>query len=181
MNTEEVYVHDKVGHIQFNARILVFMRSWHMPTDANETPMPDSWLRIAAFCSPGPAGRSHYVCVNSHVDMVANVVIADTDGSVLKLGRAKPDKKLQIGLLESIRSEAIDIPEWEYQNQKAWPYQKMFDKELVRQRYVKVHGENAGPYFDVAATNRNFDLVRKTTMPTPCRTCGKQRVVRVRP
>lgn len=173
---KEVYVHDNPSNLTFNSYLLVFVRSWYMPWEKNETPMEDSWLRVPAFRSPGPKGQDRYVCINSNLELISPIVIAEDEMLVLKAGKAKPRKLIPLGLIKATLAEAIDVSAWELENKKSWPYRLMFDNDLVKYRYSVKYGETNSPYMNVAPTNRTFNLVKRTALPRPCRSCGKGRV-----
>lgn len=174
---KEIYVHNNPGNITFNSCVLVYVRSWYMPWDPDkDKPMEDTWLRVPAFRSPGASGSDHFVCVNSNLELVSPVVLSDEDSRVLKIGRMKPSKKIAPGLIEAILAEAIDVPDWEYQNKESWPYNTMFDRNKVKERYAKKYGSSGNPFMNVPPSNRNFQLLKKAAMPRPCRSCGKGRV-----
>lgn len=171
---EEVYVHHNPGSIKFNAGLYVFIRSWYMPTETGETPAEDTWLRVPAFKSPGPGGKDHYALVNPNIELISMVVVTD-DGIVRKVSRARPFLALAPSILKRITDEAIDVPEWEMQNQKSWPYATMFNKDLVKERYAIKYGETKAPYFNVTSTNQTYMHVKRAVLPKPCSNCGQGR------
>lgn len=172
---KEVYVHNNPSSLIFNTHLLVFVRTWHMPWSEGDDPMPDTWLRVPAHKAPGIKDRDRYVCYNSNLEITSPIVIAEEDMVVIKAGRAKPYKLVPLGLMQATLAEAFDVPAWEFENKQSWPYKEMFDPEAVRRRYAQLHGDSAATFMSVAPTNRIYNLVRRTALPTPCRSCGKGR------
>jgi hypothetical protein len=171
-----VYVFNNPGNLQFNTFLLIFVRSWHMPWSENDEPMDDTWLRVPALRSSNRAGNATYICINSNVEMMAPIVLGEEESVVLKIGRNKPRKPIPTGLTQAVKMDALDVSEWERENQKSWPYKEMFVPELVKQRYAIKHGNMDAPYMNAVPTSRTYNMVRRTAMPTPCRSCGKGRV-----
>ena len=164
----------------FNAHLLVFVRAWNMPWGKEDEPMEDSWMRVPCFRSPGPGGKNHYLCVNPHVEGASPIVMSEEDNTVIKAGGRKLHKVIPQGLIESVRGEAIDVPAWEYERQESWPYLRMFDPDEVRYRYGVINGQEAAENVNALPNNHNFAVIRKTVSPRPCRSCGRNRRVRMR-
>jgi len=171
-----IFVFNNPGNLQFNTHLLIFVRSWYMPWTESDEPMDDTWLRVPAIRAAGQSGIPHYTCINSNIEMMAPIVLGEDENMVLKIGRNKPRKPIPSGLIQAVRLDSLDVPSWEQEHQKSWPYQEMFLTELVKQRYAIKHGNVDAPYMNAVPTSRTYNMVHRTAMPTPCRSCGKGRV-----
>ncbi len=173
-----IYVHNNPANIQYNAYLLMFIRSWYVPTKIGEPAANDSWLRVPAikvqrYSDPRTAT---YTCVNANVEMVSVLTIAEDTGKLIKIARAQPGKILDMKNVSDILKEAIDISEWEYLRKESWPYALMFDRELIQYRFKQKHGDNQKAFMDPTSDNIVFNTIRKVVLPKPCG-CGRAKYI----
>lgn len=167
-----IFVFNNPGNIQYDVHLLTFVRSWHLPWKEGDAPMEDSWLRVPALRITNARNVKTYNCINSNLELLAPMILAEEDCVVYKTGKVRPYKPIPVGLIQAVRFEAIDVPEWEQNNQKAWPFNDMFLSDLVRYRYDKLYGSTEGLTMAAATTSRTYSMIKKIAMPRPCRSCG---------
>ncbi len=169
-----MYVHpnNNPGNIDFDTSLYVFVKSWFIPVEEGGT-SEDRWLRIAACSSTDLQGNLRYTPLNINVETVAMMVLTE-EGVLLKAPSVKPGTKMPSAEFEAIKRETFDIGEWEKATQQPWPYAKMFDGKLVRERYQAKYGTNNAPYGAVLSDSSiSYNAARRAVMSRPCN-CGKK-------
>ena len=173
----DIYVHHNPGNVNYNAYLLMFIRSWYMPTREGDPVQNDSWLRVPAIkTSKHNSNNAHYTCVNGNLELVSVMTIVEETGKLSRIARGRPGYVLQRFRVEDILKEAIDISEWEYTRQQSWPYNLMFDKVLIQYRFRQKYGDNRAKYMDPTSDNQTFMQIRKLVLPKPCG-CGRAKYV----
>lgn len=166
MADEKIYVHG--SDIDFNAIIYCFMRAYHLPQiEGQELPLKDTWFAIPAV-KHGPIVH----LVNPNIELSALMMI-DQQGRVVKAARVNHQTAPQLSEFElgKIRNEMFDIPMWEKTQQKAFPYDTMFEKTLVATRF-KESGATPATAMNIDSSNITYQEIRKKVQPRPCTTCG---------
>lgn len=166
----DVFVFNNPGNMTFNSYVLLFIRAWYLPWDPIEdVPQNDTWMRMPAFRS-SHNGRPSYLTINSRVEALSPIMIAEQDNLVLRSGGGTANKPVNRGMILSILDNAFDVSTWEKENQASYPYKDMLDREAVAARYAIKTG---GSFSDI--DDRNFKLVKSMVTPRPCRNCGRRR------
>lgn len=164
-----VYVHN--SDLKFNAEVYVFMRSWYTPDLDNHTFTNDTWFIVPAIKSETPT-RVNYTIINNKVEFSAMMIITD-QGRLIRANRISVDNKVHMNEIRRIRQEAFNIPAWELENQKSFPYSTMFDGNRVTERYNAVNGDvGSKAYFSSDSINKLYTDIKRTVSPKPCN-CGK--------
>jgi hypothetical protein len=175
---DDIYVHNNPSNIKYNAYLLLFMRSWYMPTKIGEPVKNDTWLRVPAVKSQrySDPRSATYTCVNGNLELVSVMSIAEDSAKLTKIARGRPGKILQPFRVSEILREAVDISEWEYTQKQSWPYGVMFDTSLIQYRFKQKYGDNRAAYMDPTSDNIVFMEIRKTVLPKPCG-CGRAKYI----
>ncbi len=169
-----MYVHpdNNPGNIEYDCGLYVFIKSWFMPVEEGGT-SEDRWLFIPALRSRGLADQELFTAININLETVAMMVVTE-DGVVTKGASIPPGKKVPKEEFEAVKREALNISEWERATGQAWPYSKMFEGRLVRERYQAKYGSNQAPYGAVLSdTSISYNNVRRAMMSRPCN-CGNK-------
>lgn len=174
-----IYVHKNPGSIDYNTCLYAFMYSCYFPTSAYEAVVSkDFWIRVPAVRTRVSNGRDSFVCLNSKVERTALMLVAEDDGLVIKTGKVQPYRQVPAKILEDIKKEAIDIPEYERFNNESWEYNLMFNKDMVRHRWSQRHDwvkENEKGLVPMSPVNKTYKKARRASMPPPCKNCGKHK------
>lgn len=163
---EKIYVHG--SDIDFNMIVYCFMRGYHLPIlEGQELPIRDTWFAVPAV-KHGPIVS----LVNPNIELTALMMI-DATGHVVKAHRVNPNLAPALGEFElgEIRKEMFDIPMWEKMQQKSFPYDSMFDKTNVAERF-KASGHTPASSMNIESSNITYQAIRKRVQPRPCTTCG---------
>jgi len=167
MSDEKIYVHG-AEDIGFNLIVYCFMRSLHLPIlEGQELPLVDTW-----FAVPAVQHNTMVSLVNPNVELAALQMI-DQHGRVVKAHRVNLNTAPTLSSFEvgEIKKEAFDIPLWERTNQKAFPYDTMFDKAKMKEIFAQT-GHTAASLMNIQSDNVVYQQIRKKIQPRPCTTCG---------
>lgn len=166
---DKIYVHG--SDIDFNTLIYCFMRAYHLPSlEGQELPLKDTWFAVPAV-KHGPIIH----LVNPNIEFTALMMI-DKEGRVVKAARVNPNTAPTLSEYElgEIQKEMFDIPMWEKTQQKSFPYESMFDKAKVAERF-KESGATQQTVMNIESSNITYQEIRKKVQPRPCTTCGGNR------
>jgi len=166
MSDQKIYAHG--SDVDFNLIVYCFMRSLHLPIlEGQDLPLQDTWFAVPA-AQHGPMVS----LINLNIELAALQMI-DQNGRVVKAHRVNLNNAPVLSGFEmdQIKKEAFDIPLWEQANQKAFPYDSMFDKEKMKQIFVST-GQTAASLMNIESSNITYQAIRKKIQPRPCTTCG---------
>jgi hypothetical protein len=166
---EKIYVHG--SDIAFNTLIYCFMRAYHLPTlEGQDLPLKDTWFAVPAV-KHGPIIH----LVNPNIEFTALMMI-DSAGHVVKAARVNPNIAPALSEFElaEIQKEMFDIPLWEKTQQESFPYDSMFEKTAVAERF-KATGATPATAMNIESSNITYQTIRKKVQPRPCTTCGGKR------
>ncbi len=168
MNADEIYVHNKVEGLTFNAIAYCLMKVWHLP-DIEGIGKEDRWFAVPAV-KIGPI----YNIINANFEFTA-LMILDADGRLIKSHRVNLNTAPKIDgfELEEIKRQAFDIPMWERANQAPFPYESMFEGSRIAQRYQAASVDQQRTVNNGASSNQVYNKIRSKVQPRPCN-CGKK-------
>lgn len=169
-----IFVYNNPNNIDYNSYLLMFVRSWYLPTQKGEPPLNDSWLRVPALKTQR-FNNASYTCCNGNLELISVMTIAEDTCKLTKVARGNSGFIIDYRLVEDIIKESTDISEYEKIGQKSWPYELMFDKNLIQYRYYQKYGDDRAKYMDPTSNNIPFMEIRKIVTPRPCSGCGKRR------
>lgn len=165
-----IYVFDNPNNIQYNSHIYVFLRSWFTP----DSIVADSWFKVAALRTDMANNKKHYTATNANMTISSLATVAD-DGTLIKMMRNTPNVKLPDDVFQLIVEEAINIPLYESNNQRSFPYTEMFTKLKIKERFERKFGP-ASSIMNPMVDNAVFNKIASAPQfkPKPCN-CGKKK------
>lgn len=164
-----VYVHENPNNLQFNAVMYAFMRSWYCPDVDGLKFEGDTWFKVPAIRTE-TADSVSFTIINSKIELSSMMLISET-GRLLRATRTRTDQKVPDADMMRVRQTAFDIPAWELENQRTFPYKNMFDSPEVNKRYRSLHN-SSDAFFSIASQDQLFTRIKTTVSPKPCN-CGK--------
>lgn len=176
-----IYVHNNPNNIEYNAYVLMFIHSWYMPTQRGEPIAEDTWMRVPAVKTQGFSAHAlpTYTALNANLSLVSSVDIAEDSGKVLKAFRARPGKEVPREDIDDIIRQAIDISDWEYSHKKPYPFNLMFNQELITYRFKTKHpNSERADFYNKVSSNITYNKIKKSITPKPCN-CGRPKYVKV--
>lgn len=168
-----VHVHDARG-IPYNGFVYAFIRSWYCPEIEGVTFTGDTWFKVAAVKSRHPNGFTTYSPVNDRIELTSLMLIGD-NSRMLRSARMRTDTAVPEEEMIRVRAAAFDVPSWELENKRSFPYSLMFTPADVNRRYQALNGTDGGAFFSTTSQDRLFTHIQKKLTPKPCTTCGKSR------
>ncbi len=160
----EVYSYSGV---KFNALVYCMVRGFYVPELEGLEPK-DTWFAVPAV-QMGPLINLAFAKLE-----LASLMMVDHNGRVIKAFRVnlQAPPVLEGYELETVKNEAFSIPLWEQTNQRAFPYDLMFNKQNMTERYTRAGAERQQIMSGGSNNNTYNKIYANIKRKGGCTTCG---------
>lgn len=160
----EVYSYSGV---KFNALVYCMIRGFYVP-ELEGLESKDTWFAVPAVQFGGIINLAY-----AKLEL-ASLMMIDHNGRVVKAHRTNLSAPPVIEgyELDTVKNEAFSIPMWEQTNQRNFPYEMMFDKQSMTERYTR-SGADRQQIMSGGSSNITYNnLYAQIKKRSGCTTCG---------